>query len=108
MTMKFNALLKTLAVAGSFALLTACANGPAASGDAEYENAMKAAKASLAEAKKANNVWGKTEDHMKAAEKAASEGKYDEATKLAKRVKFEADLAVKQANDQKNAGPRKH
>jgi uncharacterized lipoprotein YajG len=107
MTMKLNALLKTLAIAGSFALLTACASGPATSDSAEYEKAMKEAKASLAEAKKANNVWIKTEDHMKAAEKAAAEGKYDEATKLAKRVKFEADMAVKQANDQKNAGPYK-
>ncbi|MGB9671261.1 MAG: hypothetical protein ACP5OY_03675 [Halothiobacillaceae bacterium] len=108
MTMKFNALLKTLAVAGSFALLTACATGPEGDDSAAYETAIKEAKASLAEAKKANNVWGKTEDHMKAAEKAASEGKYDEATKLAKQVKFEADMAVKQANEQKNAGPYKN
>ncbi|MGK0673234.1 MAG: hypothetical protein ABWU16_01040 [Halothiobacillaceae bacterium] len=105
--MKFHALLKTIAVAGSFALLTACANGSAVSDSAEYEDAMKTARASLAEAQKANNVWIKTEDDMKAAEKAAAEGKYDEAIKLAKRVKFEADMAVKQANEQKNAGPYK-
>lgn len=106
--MKLNALIKTLAIAGSFAMLTACATEPAGSGSADaYEKAMKDAKASVAEAKKANNIWGKTDDHMKNAEKAAKEGNYDEATKLAKKAKFEADLAVKQAADQKNAGPYK-
>ncbi|MDM7322929.1 MAG: hypothetical protein P3W87_006620 [Gammaproteobacteria bacterium] len=106
--MKFNTLLKTLAITGSFTLLTACATGPEGGDSAAYETAIKEAKAALAEAQKVNNVWGKTEDYMKAAEKAASEGKYDEATKLAKRVKFEADMAVKQANEQKNAGPYKN
>lgn len=105
--MKQTALIKTLAIAGAFAMLTACASGPSTGDSATYDKAMKDAKASLAEAKKANNVWGKTEDHLKAAEKAAGEGDYDTATKEAKTAKFEADLAVKQAAEQKNAGPYK-
>jgi len=105
--MKQTALIKTLAIAGAFALLTACASEPSAGDSAAYEKAMKDAKAAMAEAKKANNVWGKTEEHLKAAEKAAAEGDYDKATKAAKTAKFEADLAVKQAAEQKNAGPYK-
>ena len=105
--MKQTALIKTLAIAGAFTLLTACASGPSTGDSATYEKAMKDAKAAVAEAKKANNVWGKTDDHIKNAEKAAKEGNFDEATKLAKKAKFEADLAVKQAADQKDAGPYK-
>lgn len=104
--MKFKSFFKSLAIVGAFALLTACATGPEGGDSAAYETALKEAKTALAEAKKANNVWVKTEDLLKDAEKAAAEGKYDEATKLAKRVKFEADMALKQAQDQKNAGPR--
>ncbi|MEW6444491.1 MAG: hypothetical protein ACOZAQ_07110 [Pseudomonadota bacterium] len=106
--MKLQALMKTAAVAGAFALLTACANGPTGSGSEDaYNRALADAKTAVAASKKVNNQWFYKEDLLTQAEKAAAKGDYESATKLAQKAKFQADMAVKQAEDQKNAGPLK-
>jgi len=73
----------------------------ASSGDAAA--AIAAAKAALEKA--AGNEWRDTGKFLKKAEKLAAEGKVKEAIKLAEKAKMQAELAAKQAEEQKNAGP---
>lgn len=104
--MKPSAMFKTLTIAAALAALTACASTPEATGSsADYDKALSEAKTAQAAAKKANNQWFYKEDLIKQAEKAAADGDYAKATKLAEKAKFQSDMAVKQAADQKNAGP---
>ena len=99
--------LKTLSLAVALTLMnTACANTPESSGSsASYEAALVDAKTAQEAAKKVNNQWFYKEDLIKQAEAAAAKGDYATATKLAEKAKFQGDMAVKQAADQKNAGP---
>jgi len=104
--MKPSTMFKTLTIAATLALMTACASTPEYSGSADaYDKALSEAKTAQAAAKKANNQWFYKEDLVKQAETAAAEGDYAKATKLAEKAKFQGDMAVKQAAEQKNAGP---
>ncbi|HES76827.1 MAG TPA: hypothetical protein ENO09_07470 [bacterium] len=97
---------KTLSIAAALALMTACASTPESTGSsAAYDKALAEAKTAQAAAKKVNNQWFYKEDLIKQAEKAAAAGDYANATKLAEKAKFQGDMAVKQAAEQKNAGP---
>ena len=98
--------LKTLSIAAALAVLTACASTPESTGSADaYDKALTEAKTAQAAAKKVNNQWFYKEDLVKQAETAAAAGDYAKATKLAEKAKFQGDMAVKQAAEQKNAGP---
>lgn len=103
--MTSSTMFKTFAVATAFALLSACATTPTTGSADDYEKALAEAKTAQAAAKKANNQWFYKEDLVKQAETAAAAGDYETATKLAKKAKFQGDMAVKQAEEQKNAGP---
>ena len=104
--MKPSAMFKTLTIAATVALLSACASTPESTGSADaYDKALSEAKTAQAAAKKANNQWFYKEDLIKQAETAAAAGDYAKATKLAEKAKFQHDMAVKQAAEQKNAGP---
>ena len=97
---------KTLTIAATLALMTACASTPESTGSSDaYDKALSEAKTAQAAAKKANNQWFYKEDLIKQAETAAAAGDYAKATKLAEKAKFQDDMAVKQAAEQKNAGP---
>ncbi len=82
---------------------TACASSGGTTDASAATEAIAAAKAALKKA--AGNEWRDTGKFIKKAEKLAAEGKVEEAVKLAKKAKMQAELAVKQAEDQKNAGP---
>ena len=69
---------------------------------ADAEKAIADAKDAIAKAKENNWVWRDTEKFLKDAEKAYKEGKYDEAIKLAKKAKQEAELAVQQYQQEQN------
>ena len=103
--MNSSAMIKSMTLAAAFALLTACASTPETGSSADYDKALSEAKTAQAAAKKANNQWFYKEDLIKQAEAAAAAGDYEKATKLAQKCKFQGDMAVKQAEEQKNAGP---
>ncbi|MEF3193736.1 MAG: hypothetical protein K6346_05955 [Halothiobacillaceae bacterium] len=122
--MKLQALLKTTAVAGTFALLTACANAPTGDSSKGSSSAISEAKAAVAKAKASGQplwavknpaVWGikttqkvslySTENILIDAEAAAKNGDEVQAEKLAKLAKWQAEQILAQAQYGKNAGP---
>jgi hypothetical protein len=78
---------------------------PAAVVNPELDKAIADAEKEIAAAKKANNLWTKTEGFLEDAKKAGAEGKSDEAMKKAKKALKEAQLAQKQAAAEANAKP---
>jgi hypothetical protein len=78
---------------------------PAAVVSPELDKAIADAEKEIAAAKKANNLWTKTEGFLEDAKKARAEGKGDEAMKKAKKALKEAQLAQKQAAAEANAKP---
>lgn len=94
----------------SAAILAGCTStgGPgadAAASQETYNQAVKQAKIALTQAHKANNVWRDSGKLLQNAEKAAKSGDFQTATKLALKAKRQGELAVQQAESQKNAGP---
>lgn len=87
-------------------------SGSAASGNADYDRAHKAA---VAAADKAASVghewrdirWKKSKTALiPMAEKEAAKGNYAKAIELLEMAKMHGELGYQQAMDQKNAGPR--
>ncbi|HET20268.1 MAG TPA: hypothetical protein ENO16_06635 [Chromatiales bacterium] len=125
MTMKIHALLKTIALAGSLAAMTACASTPSGNDAMSSDAAIKDAKAAVAKAKAtgqplwaapSSKSWGitttqkakpySTENVLIDAEEAAKKGDEALAVKLANLAKFQAEKVMLQAEYGKNAGPR--
>jgi len=94
------------------ALATALLSGCASTGSnkvysqATYNAAVIEAKASIKIAKKAHYEWRDSGKILKKAEKAAKEGDFTKATKLAEKAKRQGAMALAQSKDQANAGPR--
>lgn len=70
-----------------------------------YNQAMNEAKIALKAAHDANNVWRDSAKILEKAEEAAKAGDFEKATRLAIKAKHQGELAVIQAEKQKNAGP---
>lgn len=88
-------------------LLSGCAStggGEPASLES-YQKAHNEANIAIKAAVMANNVWRDSRKILNKAEKAAKSGDYETATKLALKAKRQGELAVLQAEQQKNAGP---
>jgi len=86
-------------------LATGCSGyGTKEASPENYNSAHAKAKISIANAKKAHYEWRDSGKILKAAEKAAKAGDYATATKLANKAGRQGELAVKQAEAQKNAG----
>ncbi len=96
-------LLLALTICGLTVLGTACATGAAVKDSSAAADAIAAAKAARKQA--AGNEWRDVGKFLKKAEKLAAEGKTEEAIKLANKVKMQSEMAIKQAESQKNAGP---
>ena len=95
-----------LAVACTLALsLAACQSAPTKTLD-EANMALKSAMTANEAAKKLNVEWRDTGKIMKKARAAKGEGKFDDAVKLADKAERQAINAVKQFDEQKDAGPR--
>lgn len=77
---------------------------PAGSEQDAYETALAAAKAEIKKAGAVGGVWRDTGKILKNAEKAAAEGNYGNATKLAEKAKFQAIKGQEQAASQVNVG----
>ncbi len=78
---------------------------PAPTGNkAEYEAALAEAKDAQKRAAAAKGEWRDLEKVLKQADEAAKAEDYAKATKLAKKVKAQAELGIEQANSEKNAG----
>ena len=82
----------------------AAAPAPAGSGQEAYEAALAAAKAEIKKAAAVGGEWRDTGKILKEAEKAAAEGNYDTATKMAEKAKFQAIKGQEQAASQVNVG----
>ena len=79
----------------------------AAYNDKDAASAIMAAEHELTRAIAAENAWRDTAGIIKKAKAAEKAGKFDEAVKLAGVAKRQSDNALAQAEEQKNAGPRK-
>jgi len=91
-------------------LLSGCASSgtsgsSAGASEAGYNAAVAAAKSSIKIAKKAHYEWRDSGKLLKKADKAAKNGDFDKATKLANKARRQGELALKQSKDQANAGP---
>ncbi len=95
----------SIALAGI--LLSGCASsGSTAATQADYNAALADAKKSLTLAKKARFEWRDSGKILRKAQKAAKEGSFGAATRLANKAKRQGDLAIAQSKAQANAGPR--
>lgn len=101
--MKIRTLLATLLLSGFMTLGSGCAT---AGGQADYDAALSAAKASQKKAASVGGEWRDTGKILKKAAAAAAEGDYATATKLANKAKAQGDIGYQQALEQANAGPR--
>ena len=82
----------------------AASTAPAGSDQQAYEMALAAAKAEIKKASAVGGEWRDTGKIMKKAEKAAAEGNYGTATKLAEKAKFQAIKGQEQAASQVYGG----
>lgn len=80
------------------------AAAPAGSSQQGYEAALAAAKAEIKKASAVGGEWRDTGKLLKKADKAAADGDYGTATKLAEKAKFQAIKGQEQAASQVNAG----
>lgn len=82
------------------------ATAPAAAGSDQevYEAALAAAKAEIKKAAEVGGEWRDTGKILKKAEKAAAEGNYGSATKMAEKARFQAIRGQEQAASQVNVG----
>ena len=72
-------------------------------GPTSFASAYAAAEESLAKAAARRNVWSKTEEMLNDAKAAYDQGRVDEAIELATEAKLQAELAVTQADHEKEA-----
>mgnify|MGYP001828232093 FL=1 len=82
----------------------ATASTVAASDQDAYEAALAAAKAEIKKASAVGGEWRDTGKILKKAEKAAADGNYDTATKMAEKARFQAIKGQEQAASQVNVG----
>ena len=68
-----------------------------------YESVLAAAEQALAEAASRRNVWLQTENLLQASKVANEEGRTAEAIELATEARLQAELAVQQAESEKEA-----
>ena len=90
-------------------LLAACgeqSDSSSPTGDAgtpSFASAYAAAEDSLAKAEARRNVWSKTEEMLENAKAAYDDGRVDEAIELATEARLQAELALTQADHEKEA-----
>ena len=88
---------------------TACqaTPGPAENPEAvvvvSFEESYAAAESALAIAESNRNVWSKTHELLSSARKANDEGRTEEGIKLATEARLQAELAITQAEREKEA-----
>ena len=68
---------------------------------AEYRTALESARQTLAEAEKTVQIWSTSEVLLKDAEKAAEDGDFELATRLATEARLHGELAVATAEREK-------
>jgi len=95
--------LATLIVTGCAGYGSSSAKAPAT--QADYDIALSDAKIALKKAASAHYVWRDSGKILEKSMKAAKAGDFDTATKLALKAKRQGEMAVVQAEQQKNAGP---
>lgn len=88
--------MKKFLAIGAIVLLSAFAGVQA--GEADVQQAIDNAKAAQKKADSLQGGWITTDELIKAAEKASSEGKHEKALELAKKAQREAELAYAQAD----------
>lgn len=92
-------------------IVTGCAgygssSAKAPTTEADYIAAVQAAQLALKNAAQANYLWRDSGEILKKSAELAKSGDFDAATKMALKAKRQGDMAVAQAEEQKNAGPR--
>lgn len=93
------------AVAAAFALGACGTGGGPEHTQADANSAIMAAKHETKRAGAKGYEWRDTGKMIKKAEKAAKEGDFNKAVKLANKAKNQSTNALAQAEAQKNAGP---
>lgn len=72
---------------------------PALADQASAENALKEAEAATHKAQSIHFLWTSTQKLMKEAQAAMKKNEYDQAEKMAKEAKIQADLSLEQAKE---------
>lgn len=86
--------------------LTACAGSGPTHTKNDATGAIAAAEHQTNRAAKKFYEWRDTRKIIKKAKKALKAGDYDKAVKLANKAKAQSTMALQQAKEQANAGPR--
>jgi hypothetical protein len=89
-----------IAVAMGASLLVACAGTTVAADEKSFNATYEAADSARKKAASMNYEWRDTGKMLKKAKEAAGKGDYETAEKLAKKAKFQGEMAVAQANEQ--------
>lgn len=98
--------MKKFAVIATALMLFGCATTETKMEEpADYPTLVKQAQASIKKAKSVDSEWSKSGKLLKKADRAAKAGDMKSAIKLARKAKFEGDMAYKQGVDQKDAAP---
>lgn len=79
------------------------ATGALAASEQDYKDALAKAEVANKQAGALKNQWTTTADELKAAAKAAAEGKFDEAVKYAVHAEALANASIAQAKEQETA-----
>jgi len=95
--------LATLIVTGCAGYGSSSTKAPAT--EADYNTALTDAKSALKKAENAHYIWRDSGKILKKSAKAAKAGDFETATKLALKAKRQGEMAITQAEQQKNAGP---
>jgi hypothetical protein len=98
--------MKTISIAVTALLLTACASPDAMSvATDEYTRLSSQVEKEIAATEKTGFLWRDTEKLVADARTAQSQGKQDDALTLLRKALRQTQLAQKQAQDNANAGP---
>lgn len=106
--MKKSILLGTclvLTLGGCAEMQSTPAKAPVAASNPVLDETIANAEKEIAAAKKVDGLWLHTEQFLADAKKLKSEGKADDALKMAKKALKEAQLGIKQAQAEAGANP---
>jgi hypothetical protein len=103
--------IKIVSLILSISLFTGCGQNPDTSADApaeesataSFDSVYAAAEEALAIAQERRNVWSKTEEMLHDSKVAYDDGRVDEAIQMATEARLQAELAVTQADREKDA-----
>ena len=103
MTNKLALFIFCVSLLGGCGQQTGSESGPDAAANTSFGDTHAAAEQAMAEAEARRNAWSKPEVLLRESEAAYADGRVDEAMELATEAKLLAELALAQADAEKEA-----